>query len=65
MAFPTSYKYAIPTSYKYKEYARYAAHCLNMVAATKDQESRAINREMAAEWLKLADADRHLRAPRK
>ena len=48
MAIPTSYKYAIPTSYKYKEYARYAAHCLNMVAATKDQESRAINREMAA-----------------
>jgi hypothetical protein len=56
---------AIPTSNKYKEYARYAAHCLNMVAATKDQESRVINREMAAEWLKLADADRHLRDPRK
>jgi hypothetical protein len=56
---------AIPTSYKYKEYARYAAHCLNMVAATKDQESRVINREMAVEWLKLADADRHLRVPRK
>jgi hypothetical protein len=36
-----------------------------MVAATKDQESRVINREMAAEWLKLADADRHLRDPRK
>jgi hypothetical protein len=65
MAISTSYKYAIPTSYKYKEYARYAAHCLNMVAATKDQESRVINREMAAEWLKLADADRHLRDPRK
>jgi hypothetical protein len=59
MAIPTSYKYAIPTSYKDKEYARYAAHCLNMVAATKHQESRAINREMAAEWLKLADAARH------
>ena len=44
MAIPTSYRYAIPTSDKYKEYARYAAHCLNMVAATKHQESRAINR---------------------
>jgi hypothetical protein len=65
MAIPTSYKYAIPTSYKYKEYARYAAHCLNMVAATKDQESRAINREMAAEWLKLADAARHPLNPTK
>ena len=65
MAIPTSYKYAIPTSYKYKEYARYAAHCLNMVAATRDQESRAINREMAAEWLKLADAARHPLDPTK
>jgi hypothetical protein len=65
MAIPTSYKYAIPTSYKYKEYARYAAHCLNMVAATKDQESRAINREMAAEWLKLADVARHPLDPTK
>jgi hypothetical protein len=56
---------AIPTSYKYKEYARYAAHCLNMVAATKDQESRVTNREMAAEWLKLADAARHPLDPRR
>jgi hypothetical protein len=44
MAIPTSYKYAIPISYKYKEYARYAAHCLNMVSSTKDQDARAINR---------------------
>jgi hypothetical protein len=65
MAIPTSYKFAIPTSYKYKEYARYAAHCLNMVAATKDQESRVTNREMAAEWLKLADAARHPLDPRR
>ncbi|MGA8499176.1 MAG: hypothetical protein WB764_27105 [Xanthobacteraceae bacterium] len=46
----------IPKNDKHKEYARYAAHCLNMVAATKDQDSRCVNREMAAEWLKLADA---------
>jgi hypothetical protein len=41
---------------KRKEYARYAAHCLQMVAAAKEQESRSIQREMAAEWLKLASA---------
>jgi hypothetical protein len=48
-----------PKSDKHKEYARYAAHCLNMVASTKDQKSRSINREMAAEWMKLADAVLH------
>jgi hypothetical protein len=29
-----------------------------MVAVTRDQESRTIQREMAAEWMKLADAVR-------
>ena len=48
----------IPKSDKHKEYARYAAHCLTMVTAAKDQGSRAIQREMAAEWLRLADAVR-------
>ena len=43
---------------KRKEYARYAQHCLQMVAAAKEQELRSIQREMAAEWLKLADAVR-------
>ena len=43
---------------KFKDYTRYAAHCLNMVASTRDQELRCIQREMAAEWLKLADAIR-------
>jgi hypothetical protein len=41
---------------KRKEYARYAAHCLQMVTAAKEQESRCIQREMAAEWLKLTSA---------
>ena len=41
---------------KHKEYTRFAAHCLEMVTITRDQESRSIQREMAAEWLKLADA---------
>ena len=43
-------------SSKHKDYARYAAHCLNLVPALKDQEDRVINREMAAEWLRLVDA---------
>jgi hypothetical protein len=46
----------------YKDYARYAEHCLNMVASTTDQELRRIQREMAAEWLRLADA---IRRPRR
>jgi len=41
---------AIAKSEKHKEYARYAAHCLNMVKVAKDSGSRAIPREMAAEW---------------
>ena len=42
----------------YKDYTRYAEHCLNMVAAITDQEARCVQREMAAEWLRLADAIR-------
>jgi hypothetical protein len=49
---------AIPENDKRKEYARYARYCLNMVAAATDQESRVIQREMAAEWLKLAESVR-------
>jgi hypothetical protein len=41
---------------KHKEYTRFAAHCLEMVTIARDQESRSIQREMAAEWLRLADA---------
>ena len=43
---------------KFKDYARYAEHCLNMTAATTDQELRCVQREMAIEWLKLADTVR-------
>ena len=50
---------AEPKNDKFKDYARYAAHCLNVVPAIKDQDDRAINREMAAEWLRLADAIAH------
>ena len=50
---------AVPPKTKYKEYARYAAHCLQMVPAITNQEYRAVQREMAAEWLKLAETVLH------
>ena len=56
---------AAPKNDKHKDYARYAAHCLNLVPAIKNQDDRAINREMAAEWLKLADAIAHPLKPLK
>jgi hypothetical protein len=52
----------MPKNDKFKDCTRYAEHCLNMVASTGDQESRCIQREMAAEWLRLADG---VRRPRK
>ena len=52
----------MPKNDKFKDYTRYAEHCLNMVAETTDQESRSIRRDMAAEWLRLADV---VRRPRK
>jgi hypothetical protein len=52
----------VPKNDKFKDYAGYAEQCLNVVAATRDQESRSIQREMAAEWLRLADT---LRRPRR
>jgi hypothetical protein len=47
---------AISKNDKHKEYARYAVHCLDTVPKIPDREYRAIQREMAAEWIKLADA---------
>jgi hypothetical protein len=47
---------AIPNSDKHQEYALYAEHCLKMARIAPDQKSRIIQREMAAEWLNLADA---------
>jgi hypothetical protein len=40
---------------KHKEYMHYAEHCLAMAKLAPDQQSRIIQREMAAEWLRLAD----------
>jgi hypothetical protein len=50
---------AVPTADKHKAYAHYAAHCTYLMTAASDPDSHAIQREMAAEWLKLADAIRY------
>ena len=44
---------------KHKEYAHYATYCLEMTAMAKDHDARTILREMAAEWLTLADGVLH------
>ena len=36
----------MPENDKFQDYARYAGHCLNMTAATSDQEFRRLN----AKW---------------
>jgi len=38
---------------KREQYVAYATHCLKLAKATVDRESRAVLKEMAAEWLKL------------
>ena len=46
----------IPKSDKHKEYARFAAHCLDMAIVVRDQKTCSIQREMAIEWMRLTDA---------
>ena len=48
----------MPKNNKFKDYAPYAESCLNLMPTTTDQELRSIQREMAVEWLRLADAIR-------
>jgi hypothetical protein len=38
-----------------ERYVGYATHCLELAEAATDQKSRMMLREMAAEWLKLAE----------
>jgi hypothetical protein len=40
---------------RYEEYRHYAEHCLKLVRIATSRETRTIQREMAAEWFKLAD----------
>jgi len=47
---------AIPTDDKHKNSVQDAAHRLYPVTAATHPDSRAIQNEMVAEWLKLADA---------
>ncbi|WP_423891287.1 hypothetical protein [Bradyrhizobium sp.] len=46
---------AVRKASKYEEYRLYAVHCLKLVRVATSREARIIQREMAAEWLKLAD----------
>ena len=48
-------KMAIGEISKYEEYRLYAEHCLKLVRIATDRRSRIIQRQMAAEWFKLAD----------
>lgn len=54
---------AVQKNDKHKQYARFAMHCLEMVGVARDQESGSIHREMAAEWVRLADAVRRSKNP--
>jgi hypothetical protein len=47
------------TNDKHRQYANYAAHCLTMGIAENDPDTSALHREMALEWLKLADGVLH------
>ena len=51
----------VPKNDKFKDYSRYAEHCLNLMPTTTDQELRSVQRKMAVEWLRLADAIRRHR----
>jgi hypothetical protein len=50
---------ATPNNDKHRQYANYAAHCLTMLATAGEADARDIQREMALEWIKLADAILH------
>jgi hypothetical protein len=40
---------------KREQYVDFATHCLQLAKVTADHQSRLVLREMAAEWLKLAE----------
>ena len=43
----------------HKQYVAYAETCVAMANAARDQQTRTILREMAAEWLNLANYQSH------
>jgi hypothetical protein len=40
---------------KREQYVAFATHCLQLAKVAANRESQAVLREMAAEWLKLAE----------
>ena len=42
---------------KRERYVAYATHCLQLAKVAAERQSRAVLREMAAEWLKLAEEE--------
>jgi hypothetical protein len=52
---------SLPKDDKFKDYTRYAADCLNLMAEAKDLDSQNLRRAMAEEWLALASAIRRSR----
>jgi hypothetical protein len=53
------YKMAISDMGKHNDYARFAAYCLDLDARPTATIPHPIQREMALEWLKLAEAALH------
>jgi hypothetical protein len=49
-------QYMTAQSDKQFEYGEYAEHCLHTVCMMPSQQARDLQRRMAAEWLKFADA---------
>jgi hypothetical protein len=42
-----------PTNNEFKTYSNYAAHCLQMVTVTKEEEARSIWRRNGYDWRKI------------
>jgi hypothetical protein len=50
---------ATPMKPTFKDYARYAMYCLELVPTSQDQDILDLNRQMAVEWIRLAEAALH------
>jgi hypothetical protein len=42
---------------KREQYVAFATHCLQLAKVAADRQSRVVLKEMAAEWLRLAEVD--------
>jgi hypothetical protein len=51
-----------PRTAKCEKYVGYANHCLILASTTTNEENRILLRQMAAEWLELAEAALERRA---